>query len=450
MENNKIDRISNLLSRLAKEHAAEGYEGYMTEIKKLSITVDDKKSVEELHADEEYAIAIRTLKDQRLGFSFSFSLSDTAIEEAFKRALDTGSILNKHPFAFADNKPDTSAPEAFYDGRIKTISGGYKIEILKRMVDAAYLDKRIIKVEKPSYEEAETSAAVLNSAGIFKKFRATRFGIGVSVLAKENDESQMTWNFQGSNLFSHLKPEEISRDCAEQALHTLGGIQLLTGFYDAVLTQFVASQFLSILSTSFLADSVYKKTSMLSARLHQQIFPEYINILDDPHLEDGAGSAPFDAEGVPTVKKTVVGKGVVNTFLYDKYYALLMNTQTSGNAIRHAVTNSPSIGVTNLALISEKVSERSLKYILHNGPVITELMGLHTANSVTGEFSLGARGYIIKAGKFSSPLKDITIAGNIFDLFNNIEIAGPDQVLYGNMLTAPLLIRGLKIAGAGG
>jgi PmbA protein len=450
MKNDEINRIADKIRNLAKEYNTEGYEVFVSETKKLSLSVNDTGGIEKLQADEETGIAIRTLKDQRMGFSFNFNMSELAVEETFKRALDSGMVLDKQEFSFAGNKPDGIPSEQFYDTHVETIPESQKLEMLRKMADAARIDKRIIKVERPSYEEVVGSIAILNSEGVSKKSRTTRFSISLSALAREGEESQMSWDFQGANTFSHLAPERVARSCSQQALQTLGGIQLMTGFYDTMLTQLVASQFLSVLAGSFKADAVYKHTSMLADKLHRQVFPEHISIFDDPGLSDGFGSVPFDAEGVPAFKKAVVEKGAVNSFLYDRHYAMLMKEETTGNAVRHSITQPPATGITNFALISERASEKDLKHTFSDGPVITELMGLHTVNPVTGEFSLGARGYMIKSGEFSSPCKGITVSGNLFDLFNNIYLTGKDHMLYGNILTPSLVIKALKISGAAG
>jgi PmbA protein len=445
-----IDRIISNIKALAKEHRVEGYEVYVSETNKLSLSIDDKKNIEKLQTDEEQGIAIRTLKDQRLGFSFNYNLSDLAIEETFKRALDSGAILNKESFSFVEGKEDRLNADQFYDGSLDEITGEKKLEILSDMVDAACIDKRIVKVERPTYEELVNSTFIANSEGVLKSYKVTRFNISLSVLAKEDKESQMAWNFQGANTFSHLNPKKVARDCSEQAIQTLGGIQLITGFYNVLLTPFVTAQFLNVLSNSFKADAVYKKTSMLGDKLKQKVFPEHISIFDDPELDDGSGSVPFDAEGVPSYKKAIVEKGVISSFLYDRHYALLMQKRTTGNSVRHSITQPPSIGITNLALYSSNSSEQDARVVLSEGPVITELMGLHTVNSITGEFSLGARGYLIKSGRFSSPCKHITISGNLFELFNNIEFVGRDHMLYANMFCPSVIVQNLKISGAGG
>lgn len=449
MDNDKLDRIAGELSHFAKEYGVEGYEAYISETEKLSVSIDNDKSIENLHADEEYAIAVRILKNQRLGFSFSFNLADNALEEVFRRAIDSSSVLEKQVFSFVESQPDKTAPDSFYDKSIEAISNVQRLELLNVLVDAAHRDKRIILVEKPSYEEAVSSISIMNSSGVLKRYRASRFGISLSVLAKQGDESQMTWDFQGANTFAALNAQKLGKNCAELALKTIGGDRLSTGFYDTLFTPLVASQFLSVVAHSFAADAVYKKTSLLADKLHQQIFPDHINIIDDPSLKEGLGSVPFDAEGSPAVVNPLIHKGIVNTFLYDKNYAMLMNSQTTGSAVRQTVTQPPSIGVTNIVLDTDKPCEKDLKEVLSDGPVITEVMGMHTVNPVTGEFSLGARGYTIKSGNFYAPLKDITIAGNLFSLFNSIQPAGSDPVLYGHILTPSLLIKQLKIAGAG-
>ncbi len=445
-----ITRIADKVARLSKEHDTEGYEVCVSSTQKLTISLDDAKGIERLQADEETGIAIRTLKHQRMGFSFSFNTSELAVEETFRRALDSGSVLDKQEFSFPAEKPDSVPADCYYDQDVQKIPESGKVALLETMADAARTDARIVRVERPSYEEMTGTVSLFNSAGIAKSAATTRFGISISVLAREGGESQMSWDFQGTNAFRRLDPKRVARTCAEQALQTLGGIQLITGFYDAVLTPFVASQFLSVLAGSFKADAVYKRTSMLADKLHQQVFPEHVSMYDDPGLSDGAGSVPFDAEGVPAQKKAVVDKGTIATFLYDRHYALLMKEETTGNAVRHTLTQPPVTGITNFVLHSEKSSAQDVRHVLSDGPVITELMGLHTVNPVSGEFSLGARGYMIKSGKFSAPCKGITVSGNLFSLFNDIERAGTDHILYGNILTPSLLIRSLKISGAAG
>ena len=447
MKNDDKTRIAGKIKNLSKEYATEGYEVCVSGTKKLSLSLDDTKEVEKLQSDEEIGVAIRTLKDQRMGFSFTFNMSDLALEETFKRALDSGSILDKQQFSFVDDKPGGSPPEQFYDTAIGTTPETRKLGMLRTMADAARTDKRIVKVERPSYEESINSLFIFNSRGVSKESRTTRFGISISVLAREGSESQMSWDFQGTNAFSRLEPDRVAQSCAQQALRTLGGIQLVTGFYDTLLTQLVASQFLSVLAGSFKADAVYKRTSMLADKLHEQVFPGHLSVYDDPGLSDGSGSVPFDAEGTPAFKKALVDKGVISSFLYDRHYATLMKAETTGNAVRHSLTQPPSIGITNFVLESQQSTAQDLRQALSDGPVITELMGLHTVNPVTGEFSLGARGYMIKSGKFSSPCKGITVSGNLFDLFNNIHLAGRDQILYGNMLSPSLIIKALKISG---
>ncbi|MCL4477833.1 MAG: TldD/PmbA family protein [Deltaproteobacteria bacterium] len=448
MKKNNIESMSALLSRLAKEQALDGYEAYIQDTKKLTISLEDDKSIERLHTVDENGIALRTLRDQRLGFAFSFDFSQAAIEEALKRAVYTGSILEKQKFSFLQDKTILEENCTFYDKAVNNISPDARLGLIRNMIDSAHIDKRIVKVEKPSYEEAVETISIINSAGISRRAKITRFGISLSVYAKDGDESQMNWDFQSANTFSELNPALIGGRCSTNAVYTLGGIQLLTGFYDTILSPYVTSQFISVLSRSFLGDAVYKKTSSLISKLNQQVFPEHLNMVDDPALQHGTGSVPFDGEGADTKKKLLVEQGVVKTFLYDTYYANLMNTVSTGNTVRYAISQPPVIGTTNIMLNSEKKANRDLEKILDSGPVITELMGLHTANPVTGEFSLGARGHLIKSGRFASGLKDITVAGNIFDLFNSIELLGPSPVFYGNIYTPSVLVKKLKIAGS--
>ena len=182
----------------------------------------------------------------------------------------------------------------------------------------------------------------------------------------------------------------------------------------------------------------------------KDVFSKAIHLEDNGLLEDGVASCPFDAEGTPTQINTLIDNGKLQSYLYDNYYALKSGAgkKSTGSARRGSIKTLPSIGNTNLILKAGKNSKNDLIRTVKKGMYITNVMGLHTANPITGDFSLGASGIWIENGELTKPMKGFAIAGNILTLMQNVIEVGSNTRWFSSIRTPSLLVGNLSIGGS--
>jgi PmbA protein len=202
-----------------------------------------------------------------------------------------------------------------------------------------------------------------------------------------------------------------------------------------------------MLAQSFLAESVQKKKSLLLGQLHKKIFSDIITIIDDGLFPQGMATAPFDGEGVVRQCTPLVEHGVLIHFLYDTYCAKKDSTLSTGNASRGSIMNTPNVGYSNLYIQKGAVDPADMIAAVEKGFLVNEVMGMHTANPITGDFSVGITGFLIKNGKKITPVKGLALAGNIITLFQNVLQIGSDLRFYGKVGAPTLLIESMEISG---
>jgi PmbA protein len=248
--------------------------------------------------------------------------------------------------------------------------------------------------------------------------------------------------------------EEVGRSAGRKALERLGGRRIPSGTYPVILKNHVVSEFLSLLAHSLLSDQVHKGKSPLRGRQGERFFSSLLTILDDGLYPKGTSSFPIDGEGMPSQKTSLVIQGEIKGFLYDRYWANRENRSSSnsqvrstGNSRRHGIKFPPGIGISNLFIEPGDLPFPNLKKTLYQGLVVEEVMGLHTVDPISGDFSLGCSGDWIDKGEKVHPVKSIAIAGNLFELFRRVIGVGEDLRFFGGVGSPSLLIKDLLISG---
>jgi PmbA protein len=209
-----------------------------------------------------------------------------------------------------------------------------------------------------------------------------------------------------------------------------------------ILDNSVATEFLGIFSSLLSSESVQKGKSLLAHRQGEEVVNPLVSIVDDGLMEHKLGSRPFDDEGVPTSRKYLIKNGVLQGFLYNVYTAKKDGVMSTGNAVRGAFSGLPTVGPTNLYIPASPSSSdpEDLCRVMDRGLYITDAMGIHTANPISGEFSIGVSGLWIDGGVVKHPVKEAVISGNILDLFRRVSSVGSDLRFYGNVGSPSLLI----------
>jgi PmbA protein len=210
----------------------------------------------------------------------------------------------------------------------------------------------------------------------------------------------------------------------------------------------VAASLLELLSTSLLAESVQKGRSLLAGRLGQEVAAPSANLIDDGLLPGGLETAPFDAEGNPRQRTVLLERGRLAGFLYDQYGANREGRASTGNASRPGALSPPSVQVSNLYLEPGSHSFEALLAEMGRGIIISNVLGMHTANPVSGDFSVGASGHWVEGGHISHPVKGIAISGNVLTLLSRLAVVGSDLRFWGRVGSPSLLIERLDVGGA--
>jgi PmbA protein len=267
------------------------------------------------------------------------------------------------------------------------------------------------------------------------------------VVAEDLGESQSGWDIQTTRYFNRLLPELVAKESVENAVALLGAKPIRTRRIPVIFKNVVFAELLSAMIPAFLGDSVVKKKSMFADKLGYEIASHVVNIYDDPTSSEGTGSVPFDDEGTPTRKKALIERGVLKTFLTDLFYALKLQVEPTGNGIRSGISSPPKPGITNLVLERGALDLKELVQTPEEVILITDAMGLHTVNPVSGEFSVGISGLFYKDGKLVQPISGMTVAGNLRELLLGINQVGKDVKWLYNVASPSVLVKSLTVSG---
>jgi len=299
---------------------------------------------------------------------------------------------------------------------------------------------------RADYSESDGHTFIINSNGISLSSRGTVFSYGISCVASENGETQTGGEYSVKRKLNELDFLSITEEAVKNAVGLLGARGIKTGGYAAVLNQNVGCEFLGLIASSFSAFSVQKNISLLKDRKKQKIFSDILNICDDGTLAGGIATSSFDDEGTPTQKTPLIANGVLENYLYDIYTAGIDASVSTGNAAR-GYSGVPEPAPSNIFILPGSITFETLLKEMDKGIYITETMGMHNADPVSGEFSVGINGFMVENGEIKYPVHGVTIAGNIMDLFNNIAGLADDLKFYANSGSPSILINNLSVAG---
>lgn len=435
----RIDKDHGIrLLEMALKRGADSAEVYIKTVKRLSVDVKGQK-VDAIESSIDSGFSIRLIRNGRLGFSFS--TDPEGLEETVDKAIEASKWTERDEYLCFPKEPEKIQMD-IYDPSIATIEEDEAIEKALLIEKAAIEeDRRIKKVRKATATFSEREVHLLNSLGLSKEYRATACTAQIMVVAEDKGEGQMGWDFCGSRFLKKVSFEEVGRNAAKRALNLLGAKRIEPQKVPVILDSSSATEFLGIFSALLSSENVQKGKSLLAKRLKEKVISPLVNIIDDATATDYLGSRPFDDEGVSSLRHYLIKEGILDNYMYNTYTAMREGKRSTGNAVRHSFSSLPSVGPSNLYIDSDSVVPvRSMIESIERGAYIIELMGLHTANPVSGEFSIGVSGLWIETGTIRYPFKEAIISGNILDFFGKIEAVGDDLRFYGNSGSPSLLI----------
>ncbi len=389
------------------------------------------------------------LPDGKMGFAYS-SGSPEAVSQAAQKAYENAQHAEADPGNVIPLKPDAPYPDiAEFDDQIKSLSEQEKIDKAIIVEKAALgFDPRIKRVRKSSASFTEAGWALVNSNGIRVYTEGTYFSCGIMAVAEEGGESQMGYDFDYKRYVSQIDFAKVGRSAAERAVALLGAKKTPTGLFPVLLENIVSSEFLGVLAASFSAESVIKGRSLLAGKVGKKVCSGLINIYDDAIFPGGVGTRSFDDEGFPSQRTPLIVAGELAGFLHSAYTAKRTGGVSTGNAARGGFRTQPGVGSSNLYIEKGKASREDLIASVSKGLLVQEVLGMHTANPISGDFSIGVSGQWIEGGKIAYPVREGAISGNILSLFSEVEALGSDIRFVGKLGAPSILLKPVSVSGS--
>ncbi len=441
-----MKEIEDLVKRFIK--GGYEYEIFHQRIKKTKIEVSDEE-IENLSSSEESGVGVRILKDRRMGFAYTTLTDEESIKDVVEKATQMCDLQNPDEGNAFIEELKISETESVFDKEGVSIPLEEKIDFtLGLEKKAKELDSRIKGVRKASFVEGIFQVESVNSYGVSFGYEGTYYTAMIATLAQEDDDSAISWEYRGVRKLRELDAEDIARDVVFKSISLLKPKPLDTKVMPVLFFRESSAMLLEAFSSMFLGDSYVKDKTLLKGKMGEEVANEALTVIDDGTLKSGFSTVPYDAEGVPRKRNVVIEKGIFKGFLHSLYTARLSGDQPTGNSERGSFRSTPVSGITNLYI---EPGDKGLQTLLEAEEeifLIIDLMGLHTVDPVSGEFSLGASGVLFRKGKPVHAVRGVTVAGNILDLWNKIVAVGSDLKFYGNLGSPSILVKDITVGGS--
>lgn len=445
MKQNMVDVGLKIIDQAEKNNVDA--EIFVMQEKELNIGLYNGQ-VESLKQAKELGIGLTVIKQGKKGFAYSTEFSSTALEQLFQNALQISEFNAPNEYNVLPQGGYIYPQLNIYDEDIKNITLQEKVDLLRQGEnEAKNYNYQIKSVERAGYSEKELNVLIMNSNGINTRGKVNYFSIFLSVLAENKYDKQNGFFLNYQRKFRNLKPDIIAREAARRAARGLNARTIKTGVLPCILEAGVVARFIGFLAAILSADTVQKGKSMLANKLGEGVASPLVNIIDDATDVHGMACFPFDGEGVASQRNQLVTKGILQGFLYDTMHAARCGVKSTGSARRASFRSLPVIGSSNLLLAPGQDKLDKLISEIDRGLYVTDIMGMHTVNPISGDFSLGAAGIMIEKGQLTYPVQGITIAGNIIPMFMNIEAIADDFRYFGSRGAAAVRIPSLSIGG---
>ncbi|PKL01095.1 MAG: TldD/PmbA family protein [Tenericutes bacterium HGW-Tenericutes-1] len=417
---------------------------FLNNMNELSIEVFDGQ-LEKYEISDSSSMVIRGIYQGKMGTYSTEIMDESLIDTIVNTIIESAKIIDSPDEAmiYAGDKEYKELND-LYNEELKTMDVSKKIEKVKNL-DALFhaADPRVSIVET-MYAEQTKTVMLQNTKGLklFNKVNSSM--LGGQVIVKNETDQRTGFDLLITNDFNDYNNEELSRKVVEDAVKTLGAKPIPSGNYEIVFDRDAFGILLSAFSGIFSAEAVHKGASLLKGKLGSTIGSSHVTLVDDPFMKKSSRSRSFDDEGVATKYKELVKEGVLTTFLHNLNTAKKDQVTSTGNGFGGTVS------AVNLALLPGNHSKDELIKMIKNGIYVTDVQGAHAgANSVSGDFSLQAMGFVVKEGVIGAPVALITVAGNFIKMLQDIEALGNDTKTgyYGitcpSVKVGPMVVAGL-------
>ncbi len=449
METRKF--IEKLFARAAEKGLHE-CEVYFESGSSFSASVF-KGEIVDYSVSDAAGLGFRALVNGKMGYASTQALDDDAIEMLIGAAKTNAELIGSEDKQFMYAGGAEYAKLDIYSEAVVKVTAAEKLRLAREMEEKALAaDKRIEQVENCGVFSESRQITIVNTKGLDASYEGNIMGGYLAPVAKEDGEVSSSFK-----LFLTADPASCDVDAmiAEAVSEATDGLkweQAASGSYPVILRWDAMTSVLWKFSGVFSADSAQKGMSLLKGREGEMIAAACVTIVDDPHRAKTAGSMPFDGEGVPTYKKEIVKDGVLTTLMHNMMTAHKQGVATTANASRASYSSPVGVSPSNFYIAPGENDLDALMREMGDGLLITSLQGLHSgANEISGDFSLSAHGYLVKDGARAGAVRQITVAGNFYELLKDIRAVG-DDLKFGSASSSSfaspsVLVKKLSVAG---
>jgi len=410
--------------------------------------------VESLTSATSAGIGIRVIVDHRLGFAWAGTLDESVLGETLEEARDNAR------FATADEHvvlavPDgvSAVPVDLWDEDLAAVPTARKVELaltLEAMARGA--DPRIRQVDAADYGDVSAEAALASTTGIRSSTRKTSGYLSVGVIAGEGEASQTGGGYSVGRGFDGLDPDHACQEAVSRAVRLLGATKGPSGRSTVVFDRRMAATLLGIVSSALSGEAVAKGRSFFAGRVGEQVGHPGLTLVDDPTDPRSYGAASFDAEGLACRRNVLIDTGVLQGFLYDTVSGSRAGVASTGSAVRGGFAGTPGPGCRALTLAPgpEGYDEDGVLATVGEGLFVQSMTGVHSGvNPISGDFSVGAEGLMIRDGKLAEPVREITVASTLQRMLLSLVAVGADVEWLPSVAAGQTLAIGdMQISGA--
>lgn len=411
--------------------------------------------IDALSFSDTLSLGIRVFRNGRMGFSYGFRDGEADVRRMVQAAIFCADASDRdEAYGLPENggigaPGDGGSPEpVLFDPGYERLEEREKADLARDLESRTLaIDPRLKRVRSASLAETVSEVRFRNSRGRDAVSRESSYFAWVDSVAEEGSEGQTGYGFGFARRLADLNPGEIAEESGRRALRMLKGRSLPSGRFAAVLENGAAADLLDVLAPSFLAPQVVKGKSMLAGKIGEPVASPLVDVVDDPLDPETSGAALFDGEGVPSRENVLVGRGILASYLSDTFWGRKIGTGTTASLRRQAPKLPPTVGTAGLRVGGGTRTMEQMLSDLGSGVLLVEFLGIHTADPVSGDFSVGASGIRFEGGEKKEPVRGFAVSGNVLSLLRDVVAVGDDFRWFGNTGCPSLAVSGVEIGG---
>jgi len=443
----ELKNIAHDTLKKALKSGADLAEIFIVKSDSNKIDVLDQK-IESFDKISDQGMGIRVIKDKRLGFSYTADFDPHSIDQTISKAIASAENTPQDEFNVLPEHKESEKLN-IYDKEINATPIEKKIKIAMEIEKIARsFDKRIKKTEKSSYSDGESEVILVNSNGLDISYMSNVCGGSVEVIAEAEGLAEAGFGMDYVTKIKDLDPQKIGIEAGKRASELLGAKTIPSQKLSLIFDPVVGMQFLGAIASLFSSDSVQKGKSLFKGKIGKAVGSKILTIIDNGRLENAVGSSPFDGEGVPTQETKLIEEGILKAYLYNCYTGAKDKVRSTGNGHRGSFKGLPEVSSSNLYIEAGSSSPEDIIKNVKKGLLLKRVMGMHTVNPISGDFSVGAQGILIEGGKETYPVRGITIAGNLIEMLEKFEEIGNDLRFIGSIGSPTFLIPDISVSGS--